>query len=115
MGPHLTDRPFEDGHRGPQELVNRRSNHDDHNVGSTQHCCVGTELEPASGQEFGEQLIGAGLHEGHLPGDPPQSLLVGVVHADSQTRSREHQAEWKTHVPAAAKHDEIEIGGAGRR
>ena len=43
----LVDGLLEDGHRGSQEFVDRRSNDDDQLVGAADHLGIGAELQPA--------------------------------------------------------------------
>ena len=48
----LLDGPLEDGHRRPEELVDRRADDDDDLIRPVQDLAVGAQLEPAGRQEL---------------------------------------------------------------
>jgi hypothetical protein len=106
----LVDRPLEDGHGRPQELVDRGADDDDELARPADHLAAAAKLEPTGRQELTQQVLRAGLEERHLAvPDPLERRRVRVVDADPQAGPREGEAEGQPNVAAAAEHDEIEV------
>ncbi len=91
----LIDRLLEDRHRWPEELVDRRPDHDHQGHRPGDHLAGRPELEASSREDVAEELIGTGLEERHLAGsDAVQSCLVCVVDADPQAGLGKDEAKW---------------------
>ena len=95
---------------GPEELVDRRADDDDHCVGAADHRRVGARTSAGRSAAARQELVGARLQERHLArGDPVQGGLVGVVYADAQAGLGESEAERQADVAAATEDDDVEV------
>ena len=109
MRRQLIDDPLEQPHRWVHELIDRRPDDRDDDVGAPDHIDLVTELQPPGLEQLSQQLLGAPLEERHGPAlDLGDLLGVDIVDADPATDVREREGERQAHVPAAADDDAIE-------
>ena len=108
------DRPLEDRHRRPEELVDRRADHDDDLVVRSRIApSVLSSSRPV--EDLPEQLVGARLEERHLArGDPVERRLADVVDAGPQPGVGEGEAQRKPDVARASEDHDVEVGRHAR-
>ena len=102
---------LEDTHGGPEELVHRRPDDQDHDVRTADDARVCAQLQPPTREHPHQEGVRTVLEERHLPAaDPVERVLRDVEHTDPQPGVREREAQRQPDVTGAAQDDNIERG-----